>query len=457
MNMHVPAMQRSLSDVVAEYDVKKAAMADAVKTFHKAGNDLKMAATIGGTFGRVTIDTGDRLYESTLYEHLLKSAWYHVYEGLNISRLASPNDKRLFEQAMAKPPEFTIDNIRATFGKYITDPRGNILRGLAEVFCGLDQAYKSHDKVKIGVKGLPKRLILSGFTRFNNQYGREKLESVLNALAAYQNKPLVTWRELSLLMDGNEDALLKPGDLPVTRTFTTPEQTPGRGIRLRIFDNGNGHLFFEPAELNDINKALAEFYGEVLCDTTDEKPTKKQPGTAVSKDLQYYRSPDKVVATVMHHWSESWWEGKSALEPSCGCGQFLKAASRLKARVYGVEVDAGRAALCKAMGYPVHCGNFLDVVPPRDLAEHGFDVVLMNPPFYGRHYAKHVLHAWKFLKPGGTLVAILPVTARYDHHELDAILPTSRWSEPWDDLPVGSFSESGTNINTTVLKIGKPE
>ena len=66
----------------------------------------------------------------------------------------------------------------------------------------------------------------------------------------------------------------------------------------------------------------------------------------------------------------------------------------------------------------------------------------MNPPFYGKHYAKHVEHAFKFLKPGGTLTAILPATARYDHGLLEG---------KWDDLPVGSFSESGTNINTTVL------
>jgi hypothetical protein len=43
---------------------------------------------------------------------------------------------------------------------------------------------------------------------------------------------------------------------------------------------------------------------------------------------------------------------------------------------------------------------------------------------------------------GGTLTATLPATARYDHGLL-----TGHWS----DLPVGSFSESGTNISTTVL------
>lgn len=76
-----------------------------------------------------------------------------------------------------------------------------------------------------------------------------------------------------------------------------------------------------------------------------------------------------------------------------------------------------------------------------------FDLVVMNPPFYGRHYEKHVRHALKFLKPRGLLVAILPITARYDHRGLEDLKPL------WRDLPVGSFSESGTNINTTVMTV----
>lgn len=68
-------------------------------------------------------------------------------------------------------------------------------------------------------------------------------------------------------------------------------------------------------------------------------------------------------------------------------------------------------------------------------------------PFYGKHYAKHVEHALKFLKPDGVLYAVLPVTARTDHGEIDKMGLKCKWS----DLPVGAFRESGTNINTTLL------
>ncbi|SFL99856.1 Methyltransferase domain-containing protein [Bradyrhizobium sp. NFR13] len=427
MNKHVPTLQRSLSDVVAEYDTKKAALKASVQAFEDAGNEVKMAATVGGTYGRQQINVG-HVWESTLESNLLTSAWLHIYGGLNIDVIASPTDKKLFEQAMASPPPFTIDNIRGTFGKYILDPRGNILRGLAEVFCGLDQAFKSHDKVKIGVAGLPKRVVMRGFGGWDS-YGKNQIQAMLNALAAYQGRPLTTYDELEKLVLHGYSAT--------------------RGVQLKTFKNGNGHLHFESGTLNDINKALAEYYGDVLPDTTDEKPTKKAESTAVSKDLQYYPTPEATVERVL---SDIYGlAGKRVLEPSCGDGRFMDALRKAKAKPYGIEVDVSRAALCRAKGHNVLTANFLETVPTRD-----FDFVVMNPPFYGKHYAKHVRHAFDFLKPEGTLVAILPVTARYDHGLLEDLGSHSRYDGPWSDLPVGSFSESGTNINTTVFKVRAP-
>lgn len=437
MNIHVPALQRSLSDVVAEYEHKLAALPAALAAFNAAGDDLKMAATIGGTFGNTTINTGS-IYERTLQDSLLKSAWRHVYDGLNIETIASTADKRRFQQAMEKPAPFTIDNIRGTFGRFVADPRGNILRGLAEVFCDLDQAYKSHDKVKIGVAGLPKRIILSNVGGYGS-WGRDRLQNVLNAIAAYQGKPLVTYPELSaLLADG--DALLTTRIIEKPQRYSEPEKIAviARGVRLKRFQNGNGHLIFEPDTLKDINRALAEYYGDVLPDCAEEKPTAKRASTAVAKDLQYYPTPEKVVDELLSNMYGI--KGARILEPSCGCGRFMDALRKAGANVFGIEVDASRANLARAKGHSVLLANFLETVPTPI-----YDRVVMNPPFYGKHYAKHVEHARKFLKPGGTLTAILPATARYDHGLIQ--------DGKWQDLPVGSFSESGTNINTTIVTI----
>ena len=424
MNYHTPSLQRSLSDVVAEYEMKRAAIPAAIASFEQAGRDLKSAATVGGTFGRVIIDVGN-IRECDIEVSLRKAAWWHVYEGLNTALLATPREKRRFEHEMERPPEFSLDNIRATFGRYVKDPRGSMLRALAEVFCDLDPAYKSHDKVKIGVAGLPKRVILRGFGEYSVR-GREELQALLAALAAYQGRPLPDWYEVSEALK-NEDSLKE-----------------SRGVRLRRFSNGNGHLFFEPDTLRDINRALAEFYGDVLPDTTEEKPEKPRASTAVAKDLQYYPTPVKVVEEVL---SDIYIRpGQLALDPSCGCGRILTGLRKAGAIPFGIEVDAGRVAQARRKGFDVRHANFLECEPvPK------YDHVVMNPPFFGKWYMRHVLHAFKFLKSGGRLTTILPVTARYDHGLIDAQLPGGSWC----DLPVGSFSESGTNINTTVYRVWK--
>jgi hypothetical protein len=264
------------------------------------------------------------------------------------------------------------------------------------------------------------------------------VRDILNALAAYQRKPLAIHTEILSLFK-NEEALL--AEWEYTDYQGKPVTFPARGVRLRRFSNGNGHLFFEPDTLRDINLALAEYYGDVLPDCSEEKPDQQRQSTAVSKDLQYYPTPVAVVERVVSGIYIQ--QGDRVLEPSCGCGRFLDALRKAGADVMGIEVDPGRVAHARAKGHRVMLANFLETVPTGDYSR-----VVLNPPFFKTHYAKHVNHALKFLKPGGTLTAILPVTARYDHGLLDG---------RWEDLPVGSFSESGTNINTTVLTMRREE
>ncbi|MCL8382087.1 DUF4942 domain-containing protein [Xanthobacter aminoxidans] len=432
--------RRKPSELVAEYEMKVAAVPAALAEFEAAQNAVKMAASIGGTWGNRTLDTG-RLGERDMLEALLSSAWRHTYQLYALENFASAADKKRIEQMFADPPPFTVENIRERFGAYIADPWGSILRGLAEQFEGLDPAFKSHEKVKIGVKGLPKRVILAGFNSYSSCYGMERVRDIINALAAYQGKPLLTWPELALL-EKNGEALNAGGTFPSPFNGRYDDKTIdviGRGVWLKRFQNGRGHLFFGPEALRDVNRALAEFYGDVLPDAAEERPAAPRAGTAVAKDLQYYPTPARVVERVLGDLRFK--PGERVLEPSCGCGRFMDALRARGARVFGIEVDAARAAQSRAKGHSVLTANFLETEPTGD-----FDQVVMNPPFYGRHYARHVEHAMRFLKPGGRLTAILPVTARYDHGLLTG---------SWDDLPVGSFSESGTNINTTVLTMSR--
>lgn len=429
------AKLRSLPDVVDEYEAKAKAIPDMMAAFEAAGTALRIGATIGGEHGGQTIDTSGRgTDQRTLEKNLLCSAWSHVWNGLNLPGIASARDKKAWEQALANPPPFTLDNLRATFGPYLENPRRTILRGLAEVFADLDPAYKSHEKVKIGVKGLPKRAVLNYvYSEHGTVRGdaENRVRDITNALAAYRGEPLADWQEIRNSL--NEAKRHGEADW--------------RGGTVKAFQNGNCHLFFGPDALRDINLALAEFYGDVLPDCPDwedgERPARRA-STEVARDLQFYPTPKNVIDTVLADLNLT---GARVLEPSCGDGRIMDALREKGASVIGVEVDASRHQLCQAKGHICCLANFLELTP--DLGGWGnFDYVVMNPPFYGKHYARHVRHALRFLKPGGgKLVAILPATARYDHGLLDDLNPS------WRDLPVGAFAESGTNVCTTVATI----
>lgn len=455
---NLPATLRRLSDIVAEYDQKIAGATALVAAFERARTDAEFGACVGGTYtGSVWDRYSPSLSETTIKRHLLESAWKHVYNGLQLDRIAPASDRSRFDLALKSPAPFTLDNIKATFGKYLTDPRAHILRGLAECFAQLDPAFKSHDRMKIGVKGLPKRIILSSVTDAGyGGWGTERLRDTLNALCVLLGREHLEFLQLRQLLD---DAKKTPAQLREIIRATPEEKKLGiydrtgahmtgplADLSLKRFGNGNAHLFFGPDILLIVNKALAEYYGDVLPDCPEERPAKAK-GTAVAKDLQFYRTPAAAADRLIERAGIR--SGMRVLEPSCGDGALLEALRRHAVkqrlddlRATGIEVDPTRAEATRAKGFGVHVGNFLQTQPNPV-----FDVVVMNPPFYRKHYQKHIEHARKFLKPGGRILAILPVTAATDH----GFIAVPKWGrDVWEDLPVGSFSDSGTNINTGI-------
>lgn len=451
----VPALQRTVADLIEEYEAKHAAIEDAISAFDSAFTALGMAATVQGHFVE-PVGSKSYLHASSLRANLLKSAWMAVYHRVGVEAVSSAKDKALWKQTLASPPPLTMETAKATFGDYLMRPRFHILRGLAEAFAALDPAYRSHSKVRIGVKGLPKRIILNGWGEYSVGWARDRFRDIVNALAAYQGIEHFAHAEfgaMDIMHRQGEDAVLDGQSVCRTDRYGKVETfaTVDRGMSIRKFGNGNAHVYFTPGTLLDINRALAEFYGEVLPDAETEG-VKPSASTAVSKDLQFYPTPRAVIDEAMEfahipnpaHYSRH--HGSApvlrVLEPSCGDGRIMDVLRERKQDAFGIEYHPGRAAEARAKGHSVLTANFLEH-PARP----EFDVVVMNPPFYGQHWRKHVDHALRFLKPGGTLVSILPATAHYDHGA----------EGDWRDLPVASFSESGTNVPTGMLRLRAPK
>jgi 16S rRNA G1207 methylase RsmC len=144
--------------------------------------------------------------------------------------------------------------------------------------------------------------------------------------------------------------------------------------------------------------------------------------------------------------------GERVLEPSAGTGALLAALGR---RPWGSDVKFGRVhaveihgALCPRLraDFPltaIHQADFLTM--SADDFGGLFDVVLMNPPFANADDVKHIMHARRFLAPGGRIVAICAAGPR-QHDNLQAL------ADSWEYLPPGTFD--GTNVRTVLLTMG---
>ena len=421
--------------LLEEYYQKKAAIPALSERLLRAQKALKDNSSLLGAYTDTPFDEA-RVNVDRVQKVLLRNAWAAIRELYRIDDIAPVSDRDELDRVLASPPELTAESMVEVFGDYLLNPRMNQLRKLAEIFVRLDDAYKSHSKVKIGVKGLPKKIILQGmgFGWYPSPRQIDYLHDLLCSLQVFDGYGVPSLEVAVSVLKGERDAYRG-------LTFKGPHKV------------GTLHVTFSEHALLQANRCLAEYYGDVLPDVEpDKEDLKADPNAkALSKDLQYYPTPEAVALEALR---DVWLgDGGRYLEPSCGCGRLIKAlydksanyrVERPEIVVDGYEVHAGRVAMARQQGLgTIFQGNFLEIE-----ASPMYDGIFMNPPFYRKHYQRHVRHALGFLKPGGWLLAILPATARYDH---DFVAKHN-----WTDLPVGSFAESGTNVPTGYALIRMP-
>lgn len=389
------------------------------------------------------------------------SVWRGLMALTGFNQLMDATAKEAFERQLQGDdvPEVSEDTVRATFASLFEDADTIFKRGIATAFSRLDRRFKSHDGFKIGA-----RVVITGAfdTTFGSTtYGRawDTIQDIERAFAVLDN----TAPDPRALENAVNDSRRGGGYGPKQSEAET------RYFKIRGFMNGNAHLWFVRDDLVEkVNRLLASFYGDVLPDaweTASQDPARanRSRSTALSTDLQFYPTPAEVAAKVA---GESC-RAARVLEPSAGEGAMAAAVLKAgAARVDCVEVDPGRvAALSGRFGrdsrVSVRRANFLELVP-----DPVYDLVVMNPPFFGVHYMAHVRHAFDFLRPGGALRAVLPSTVEFG--ETKAHAEFRRWAMARGaktyggefrvaDLPIGSFKESGTNVSTCILTLEKPQ
>lgn len=410
-------------------------------------------------------------------KNLDASIWSGLVERTGLRQMMDRTEAERFDRSLQEDvPEVTVDNVVATFERLGGEADLIFARGLARAFIELDDRFKSHDAFKLG-----SRMILTrAFSDSGSlDWGRTRyMIADVERVFATLDGEAPNGRGLCEAIDADRNGHWGPRQSCTESPY----------FRIRGYMNGNAHLWFTRDDLVEkANRVLAGYYGEVLPDAVD--PDADAPrdlfrtGRQVSRDLQFYPTPPEAAAELLRDLHV---DGKRILEPSAGEGNICRVileegAGRYRERrnqwgswgqrrgdpepthdrphITAVEVHPDRCARIRERLSEVNVveANFLE----WPAAGEGYDFVLMNPPFYGTHWMKHVRHAFDHLKPGGCLRAILPVTARLG--ESKDHLAFRRWAEKhaaryrsqWRDLPAESFAASGTRINTTILEMWK--
>ena len=175
-------------------------------------------------------------------------------------------------------------------------------------------------------------------------------------------------------------------------------------------------------------------------------------------DFQQFDTPPELAARVV---AEARIEpGMRVLEPSAGLGALALPAAAAGGSVMCIEIDPKRAgALVKAnAAAPAR----LDMVVALDFLKEGaarlYDRVVMNPPFAGQADIRHVLHAAKFLRPGGRLVAIMSASLTFRRNRLADEFRTflTLHDASVVALPDDAFAASGTRVKTVLVSFDAP-
>lgn len=363
-------------------------------------------------------------------------------------------------------PEFSVENIVSTVERWASERELTFRRGLANAFAKLDRRFRSHDGFKIGSR----MVVARAFTESGswNYYGNDR-DTLIDVERAF------------LILDGKDPRAAYGGivgkidDERSGLYGARASVHEGDYFRVRIFRNGNAHLWFTRDDLlRAANRVLADYYGEVVGDGKDTPAAEPDPLDNVkltpAKRFGFYPSP-AAVAEVVVEAAESAAYGMAAavaasgrrlrvLEPSAGTGALvarLRSGPLGTAYVRGIEVQPDLATDLRARRLfdDVVCADFL--LAAKDMEPDYFDVVVMNPPFDRERDIDHVNAAFGLLRPGGVLVAVMSAGSEFrETAKAVAFREKMRANgAKWRDLPAGSFSEVGTNVNTLVLTVRK--
>ncbi len=388
-----------------------------------------------------------------------RSIWEYLLRSTKLDTLMDKTAKDEFrDQLKDDPPPATADNCQATLERLLGDSGMIFRRSIATAFAKLDRRFRSHDGFKVGA-----RIVLTWFADGNGYVGahrgRDTLVDVERTFHVLDRQPVPS-------VDAGVVGALGLASYGLGYGPKAYEAETAY-FRVRVFKNGNAHVWFKRNDLVEkVNLLLAEYYGEALAAGHDaaQADVTPEPGRHMAKNYGAFWSPPAVVDKLLEaaglHKSTSRWTPTTytVLEPSAGIGFIAREVIYRGSNVDCVEIQPQHADHLRSVlpaASRVLNENFLDLSPARIGL---YDRVIMNPPFDRGLDVDHVNHAMKFLTPGGVLVAVMAagVEFREDRKTVTFRDMVARHGGEFTDLPPGSFQDSGTMVNTCIVRIKAP-
>ena len=169
----------------------------------------------------------------------------------------------------------------------------------------------------------------------------------------------------------------------------------------------------------------------------------------------YFHTPVAIVDRMIELADIN--ENHLILEPSAGQGHIADKLIKITENVIVCEILETNCNILESK--QIACsGEFFRFVKQSQRVGRLFDRIVMNPPFERQADIDHVTAAYGLLAPGGVLVTIMSAGVLFRENKktqefrVNIMDPHGTYL---DRFPAGAFKESGTMVNTILLRLEK--
>lgn len=179
------------------------------------------------------------------------------------------------------------------------------------------------------------------------------------------------------------------------------------------------------------------------------------------KEFQYFATPEELADDLVAYANPQ--PGEVLCEPSAGQGAIVRAINRHMRDRHGLEhvtvhcfeaMPLNKEILLQTLDNVIFEGDDF-LACPRGLQ---FDVIVANPPFSQNRDVEHIMCMWEHLAPGGRLVSLASPHWEFCDHKRERAFRDflATVGAAIQEVPKGAFKESGTMVETRIIRIQKP-